>query len=564
MKERALRFGVYGAIGIAAGLVAALLDYVTIEIVLETVVNLPIGLKLLAPGAGLVLTAGILRWPGLRSPVGTSEEFIRAYHDRNDRLRLRYLPARLAAGLTTVGFGGAMGLEGPAIYAGSTIGASMQTRMRGLFADKDKRMLMVAGAAAGVAAIFKTPATGVLFALEVPYQGDVARRALLPALIASATAYITFVTATQNIDPIFSISGLVEGEDFESVLAAREIIAALLIGLLAGFGAALMARLVKEAKKIERHRPWWQRVLAASTTLGILIVITEVFYDGEPLTMGPAGAGELFRWVAGADVTLVLLLGLFAFRMLATVTTMAGGGVGGVFIPLAVQGILLGRIVSLAIEPLNFVDQTNARILLPAVGLAAFLGAGYRTPLASVMFVAESTGNSRFVVPALIASAMAQVVMGGRSVSSFQKVARVGHLEERFEMSTSSALNAKVDTVASTLPLSEFVWNHALASTQHATAVVDDGKLVGMCSIHEAAETDRERWSEMTVADIMIKEPATARLAWSLREASRVMEKNHVDLLPVVDVDNRFLGVVTQEEIVRLDVMVGDVPPQLS
>ncbi|MFV1990543.1 MAG: chloride channel protein, partial [Acidimicrobiales bacterium] len=279
MKERALRFSVYGAIGVAAGLVAALLDYVTIEIILDAVVELPIGFKLLFPGFGLVLTAGILRWPGLRSPTGTSEEFIRAYHDRNDRLRLRYLPARLAAGMTTVGFGGAMGLEGPAIYAGSTIGASMQTRMRGLFADKDKRMLMVAGAAAGVAAIFKTPATVVLFALEVPYQGDVARRALLPALIASSTAYITFVTVTFNNDPIFLIRRINQADNFVSERAAREIVVAVLIGLLAGFGAALMARAVKEAKKIEAQRPWWHRALAASATLGLLIVITEVFYD---------------------------------------------------------------------------------------------------------------------------------------------------------------------------------------------------------------------------------------------------------------------------------------------
>ena len=53
-------------------------------------------------------------------------------------------------------------------------------------------MLMVAGAAAGVSAIFKAPATGAVFALEVPYRGDFARRMLLPALVASATGYFAF------------------------------------------------------------------------------------------------------------------------------------------------------------------------------------------------------------------------------------------------------------------------------------------------------------------------------------------------------------------------------------
>ena len=89
---------------------------------------------------------------------------------------------------------------------GATFGDRGQRRLRRLFGDADQRVLMVAGAAAGVAAIFKAPATGAIFALEVPYQDDVARRMLLPALVSAATSYVAFV-AVNGTDPLFRSSG---------------------------------------------------------------------------------------------------------------------------------------------------------------------------------------------------------------------------------------------------------------------------------------------------------------------------------------------------------------------
>ena len=156
----------------------------------------------ISPGVGLLVAALLLRFLGRGLSPATSEEYIAAYHERRDRVRVRDLIARLPAGAATVGGGGALGLEGPSIYAGATIGASIQHWTKNLFRDKDSKALLVAGAAAGVAAVFKAPATGVLFALESPYQGDVARRALLPALIASASSYVTFV-AFFGTDEIF-------------------------------------------------------------------------------------------------------------------------------------------------------------------------------------------------------------------------------------------------------------------------------------------------------------------------------------------------------------------------
>ena len=121
----------------------------------------------------------------------------------------------------------------------------------------------------------------------------------------------------------------------------------------------------------------------------------------------------MIRWLS-EEHALWLLAVVFALRCLATATTLAGGGVGGVFVPLVVAGAIVGRGVGDIVNPL---DPT----LYVLLGIAAFLGAGYRVPLAAVMFVAEATGQPGFIVPALFAAVAAELVMGEQSITTFQR-----------------------------------------------------------------------------------------------------------------------------------------------
>jgi CIC family chloride channel protein len=562
VRARALRFSVYAAVGVAVGLLVAAFDYVTVEVVLHRVQQFDTWQLALAPGIGLLCTAFILRYLGRGASTATSEEFIAAYHDRQNRLRLSYLPARLLAGVATVGSNGALGLEGPSIYAGGTVGASAQHRLRWLFADKDNRMLMVAGAAAGVAAVFKTPATGVLFALEVPYKGDVARRALLPALIASATSYLTFVTLI-GTSPIFEVTQREFPIEEGTVIRERvlgfdlgELVAAGVLGLVAGVGALAFAKSMHWVKGVEKRVPWWRRWVMASVLLGVLVPVSVEFFD-EPLSTGEAN--DLLQWVAfdpGSSAWLLAVL--FAVRMVATLATLGGGGVGGVFIPLTIQGAILGGLAGQVLLDFDLVDVGTATILFPGIGIAAFLGAGYRTPLASVMFVAESTGQASFVVPALIATAVSQVVMGSTSVSAYQRDTRAGHLEQRFSLPLRSALETEVHTVDPATPISSFVWDHALVHRQLDVPVVDDGRYLGMAHLHDVNEIDREHWGDLTVLDLMHTNSPSARMSWTLRQATEVMEREGVEVLPVVGDDDQFLGVVTADAILRLDEILGE------
>jgi CIC family chloride channel protein len=404
-REVVLLAAVTGAV---VGLFVRLFEWVVVEIAFHYVVEGPLWVGALAPGLGLVLAAILLRTVGRGASPATSDEYLRAFHDADYPLRPRAFVGRMAAAAATLGSGGAMGLEGPSIYGGSAVGSMIQRRLPAAFRGADHRTLLVAGAAAGVAAIFKAPATGAIFALEVPFRDQFARRMLLPALVASASGYLVFV-ALSDVRPIFAFQ-IERTATFEY----RDLAGAVLIGVCCAVGARAFSRLIRHAKVVALQHAAI-RIAGAAVVLAGLFVVSRLL-TGESLTIG--SGYEVIRWLA-EDHAVWLLLAVFVLRSLATATTVAGGGVGGLFIPLVVGGAIVGRMVGEVVNP-------DDRTLFIIIGMAAFLGAGYRVPLAAVVFVAETTGQPGFIVPALFAAVAAELVMGGQSITPFQRSAQGG------------------------------------------------------------------------------------------------------------------------------------------
>jgi CIC family chloride channel protein len=388
--------------GAITGAAVALFDRAVVNGLLDHIFRLSPWLLAFAPLCGLTLAAASLRWLGRQASPSSADLYLQAFHTSSKPIVLRELPARMLAAITTLGFGGAMGLEGPSLYLGSSIGVFLQRRLRKLSRRLDRRVLLVAGAAAGVAAIFKAPATGAVFALEVPFQDDLAHRMLLPALVGSATSYLSFV-AINGTGPLFAVRGT---PPFTFV----DLVGALAIGVLAGLGARAFSALMRLSKHFsEKDHPI--RIIGAGLAVATLFGIGEAL-TGKPIVIG-VGYSTI-DWALMANRAIWLLLVILLLRCLATAATVTGGGVGGLFIPLVVAGALLGRAVG---GVLGDVDNT----LFLVLGVAAFLGAGYRVPLAAVTFVAETTGRPGFVVPGLLAAVAAELMMGRWSVTTYQR-----------------------------------------------------------------------------------------------------------------------------------------------
>ena len=184
----------------------------------------------------------------------------------------------------------------------------------------------------------------------------------------------------------------------------------MVVGAVAAGGAHGFSWLLRLAKRVPSAPHPVLTTAAAGVAIAVLFAIGEAV-SGEPLVVG--SGYDLLVWVADPGRSAWVILTLFVLRGLATSAAVAGGGVGGLFIPLVVAGALTGALVG------NVIDPGDLDLFI-VIGVAAFFGAGYRVPLAAVMFVAETTGRPSFVVPGLIAAVAAELLMGGASITQYQ------------------------------------------------------------------------------------------------------------------------------------------------
>ncbi|HZL05399.1 MAG TPA: chloride channel protein, partial [Coriobacteriia bacterium] len=370
-------------IGLIAGLAVTGLEY-AIEVLWGTFgKNLtPLGAFVLPTLAGL-LSGLSLQYLTLNPGISGTEEYIQAFHERGGVFRFRSVPGKLLASVATLGFGGSAGMEGPSIYAGSAIGAYVLrlTRRRLGFSNEDVRALMVAGAAAGVSAVFKAPLTGIIFALEVPYHDDLTREALVPSLVSSVVAYLVLIQF-MGVKPLFALSA-------RYTLAPTDLLYSLVLGLFVGLIARVFVHSYHALGHFAASRPvpLWVRTTAGGLVSGLLGCIGLLVLNAPVATgIGYSTITNLLASTYGTpEAALILVL-----KAGATVSLLAAGAAGGIFIPMIVlgadAGALLRGIIPGAIGP-----------LFPVVGMAAFLAAGYNTPIAATVFIAETTGGAGYI-----------------------------------------------------------------------------------------------------------------------------------------------------------------------
>jgi CBS domain-containing protein len=320
----------------------------------------------------------------------------------------------------------------------------------------------------------------------------------------------------------------------------------MVLGLVCGFGARAYAAIIATAKSLaERGHPAVRIGAASAMLVALLFTSDAIFGDG----LSSGSGYRTLEWVTEPGHGIGLVIALLVVRVMATSATLAGGGVGGLFVPLVIAGALIGDAAATAIG-----DTTN---LFPLIGIAALLGAGYRTPLAGVVFVAEATGRPGFIVPGLIASVAAQLVMGDASVSRYQHAGRHGRLEHRLRLPVASAIRADVLTVPADATVREFYEQHLMLVREPSVAVLDGRDYLGMISADDLREHEPQTWDDLTVGEVAHTDWPTARPDWALEDAMHSMDRTDVDTLPVLDDDGAFIGVITATDIIRLDTIIG-------
>lgn len=525
----------YAGLGIVVGLIVAAVEWLTIDVFLEELIEAPRGVQVVLGVIGFAAVPGLLMLRKDLTP-STSDSYIESYHTGHGA-ELDKLGPKLAGNVASIGTGTAFGLEGSAILTGATLGQVVGDRLPRVMGERNRLVLVVAGAAAGVAALFKAPATGVLFALESPYRRDLSRHGLIPALVAAAAAYLVFV-AFRGSEPLLRFAS-------SEIALSDEIGAAIILGLLAGAVSRYLARVFVWAKHAAERWDFRRRfaVAAIANALSLLLAVELVHL---PATLGP-GAEMVAEIVRDSEIALGAIVTLFVLRMIATSAGLAVGMVGGVFIPLVVQGLLLGRAVEIMLDA----PSTG---LYPVIGLAAVLGAAYRTPLAAVVFVAESTGRAEFVIPALIATAISQSLMGDDSVSSGQRGERQGQLERRLNEPSSVVMLADVGCIDPEADLLSIIDAYGDRPVSLAVPVGGPG-YEGLLVLHDLAAKMLEFGPEATARQAMRDLPAVGQTEPAIR-AARLMTEHDTAAIAVVDDDNVPVGVISAMSLAGLDSVV--------
>jgi CIC family chloride channel protein len=540
-------FLVAAVVGLAAGLFVTGLDYAVGWIWSQTVPRISPITVVVFPTVGLLLSGLALQYLTVNPTTQGTEEVIEVYHERSGVFRFRSFPGKILAALATLGFGGSAGLEGPSIYAGGAIGAYMLRKTRNImgFTDEEVRTLMLAGAAAGVSAIFKAPLTGIVFALEVPYRDDITRQALIPSLIASVTSYLVLIQF-MGVEPLFHVTERYShfGPDY---------LYAIVLGLVVG----LLARLFIfsfhyfHEKVSEIPIPLWGRTGLGGLATGLFGLASLMIFS-EPLALG-VGYETVSDMIAGAipaDQAVALLL----LKAGATVATLACGAAGGIFIPMiflgANAGVILRGILPGASGP-----------LLPVIGMSAFLAAGYNTPIAAAVFVAETTGGAGYIIPGLIAAAVSFSIAGRVSVSENQRWRRETDVDRLMKLRVRDIMTREVDTVSARCSVEEFVTDRLVHMLHKSLPVVDlDGSLVGMIALGDIKEVPREEWAAIEIAEVMAHDLLTATPNTYVGDLVSEMADREIDRVPVVGAEDpgHLLGIVSSTDVLALDDVSAD------
>ena len=438
----------------------------------------------------------------------------------------------------SIGVGGPFGAEGPIIMTGGAIGSLFAQFFH--LSAAERKTLLVAGAAAGMTAIFGTPMAAVLLAVEL-LLFEWRPRSFIPVAVAAVTA-TCWRPLLFGVGPLFPFVN-------DPALPWWGLIACAGLGIAAGLQSALLTKLLYTLEdafeRLPIHWMWWPALGGLAVGLGGLI-------EPRALGVGYDVIGDLLNGHLLLEAVLTILLVKAAIWLVA----LSSGTSGGVLAPLLILGGAMGWLAGLILP--------GAPGFWALIGMAAMLGGTMRAPLTGAVFALELTGDFHMLAPLLAATTAAYavtVLLMKRSILT-EKIARRGqHISREYSVDpheltrVSEVMVREVDTLATDLSVAEAVG--VLAAGRHRIYPVIDGagRPVGLVSRADALlwqtegghEGERlgERVSD-ALLPIVHPDDVTAR-------AVEVMLATGQGRLPVTDPrTGALVGLVTRKDLLQV------------
>ena len=401
-------------------------------------------------------------------------EAIEAILFGRSRMSLKVAVLKPVSSAISIGTGGPFGAEGPIIMTGGAIGSLFAQMFR--LSSAERKTLLVAGACAGMTAIFGTPIAAVMLGVEL-LLFEWKPRSFIPVAAATVVA--------AAVRPYFFETAALFASSFKLALPWRGVACFIAVGLVCGLFSGLLTQLLYKLEdtfeRLPIHWMWWPALGGVVIGLGGLV---------EPRALG-VGYDLIDGFLHDRFVS-SLVISVLAVKVIIWLVALASGTSGGVLAPLLIFGGAIGWLMGLWLPG----GEAGFWALL---GMAAMMGGTMRAPLTATFFAVEVTGDFHPLVAVFVASVTAYcvtVLLLKRSMLT-EKIARRGHhITREYSVNLLDSMRASQVMVAApeTLPASMSV-RAALdffgsASKRHRFYPVTDSRnvLLGMIGRAEALQ----------------------------------------------------------------------------
>ncbi len=511
------------------------------------------------------LIVGLIRWRW--QDFGPSLSVLIATAQTTPKVSPVKATVKAIAASVSLGSGASLGPEGPSVEIGANLGVWLAQILK--VSQERQRMLLGAGAAAGLAAGFNAPIAGVFFALEVVLGTTFATSAVSVVLLAAVVAALISQIGLGG-QPAFTLPSY-------EVRSPLELPLYLGLGLFASLVSLAYTQAIHLAQQLFRGElvglGWMSKIpIALRPMIGGICVGVAALSFPQVLGIGYETVEAILRDVA---FPLPLLLLLVMVKLAMTAISLGSGFVGGLFAPAMFLGAALGAIYGEGLASLPFLSSVDiaAPPAYAMVGMAAVLAASVRAPLTAILLLFELTRDYRIILP-LMAAVGLSVWLIDRFKPDSHGLPSVQPTELKEGLSQDADLLQQLTVIQAlrreflTLAQSLSVLEGGQALTRyktHSALVVDDGnQLTGIVTLQDVNQAIAA-WEQttssspnqsmnptvQTLSEICTREVRYVYANESLAAAKAMMATRGLRQLPVVDPMNptHILGLIDQEQI---------------
>ncbi len=495
------------------------------------------------------LIAGLIIHFFCKDASGTgTDEMIYAFHYKEGRIDTKIPFFKALATLFTLPTGGSGGKEGPISLIGAGIGVFVSNILK--TGARARRTLLLAGTAAGLGSVFRSPLGGALTAAEMVYRHDIESDALIPCFISSVTAYLIYI-GYAGAESAFHITT-------PQAFHANEIVFYLLLGgLCFAFGYLLIKGFKDTRTFFDKIRvpKWLKPAIGGLLTGAIAILFFSISGTGNDyLSYVINGHFPDYFPIEGAIAIVLSCLAIAFLKIVASTLTIGSGGSAGIFGPSLFIGAMLGAAVG-TFAQLILPNQQVSIASFMVIGMGAFYAGVAQAPVAGIVMIIEMSGNYSLLPPIIIVSVFTFLL--SRKISFYKN-----QVDNRFK-SPAHSYNMRNDVLEGT-SLNDFFPEFRVLATAnknwtladllnnsfetHASdfAVVDDDwNYLGMISLRNVVVNKQDR--NHTIINYVEKVPAV-NSDESMSKALNIILEHDIDKVAVIEGD-KYVGYVRYRDI---------------